>query len=66
MPGERRTQEEILTEIRAEREGLADALADLRQGVAAKRNTAAVVGGMITAGLTAVIAVKIARRLRGA
>lgn len=65
MPADRRTQEEILGEITAEREELAGALADLRASVAAKRSAAAVVGGVLAAGLTAVIAARIARRFHG-
>jgi len=65
VPGKRRTQEEIIQEIAAEREDLADALADLREGVAAKRTAASVAGGVVAAALTALVAVKIARSLRG-
>ena len=45
MPGERRTEEEIRRELTTEREGLADALAELRESVAAKRRSAAASAG---------------------
>lgn len=65
MPGERRTEEEIRRELTTEREGLADALAELRESVAAKRRPAAVVGGALAAGLAALTAMKVHRRHRG-
>lgn len=64
MPGNRRGEEEIRREIATERDDLADALADLRGGIYAKRRLAAVVGGALAAGLTALGVVKVARRLR--
>ncbi len=65
MSGDRRTEEEIRREITTEREQLADALADLREGIDAKRRPAAVVGGALAAGLAAAAAVTVVRRLKG-
>ncbi len=65
MPGDRRSEEEIRREIAAEREQLADALADLREGIDGKRRLATVVGGALAAGLGAVVAAKLVRRLKG-
>lgn len=64
MPAERRTEEEIRRDITTEREHLAEALADLRDGIHAKRRPAAVVGGALAAGLAAAAAAKIARRIK--
>lgn len=64
MPGERRTEAEIRNEITAEREHLADALGDLREGVDAKRRTAAAVGGALGAMFFTAVAFKILRRVR--
>jgi len=58
-----RSEEEILREITTERERLADALADLRGDIHAKRRLAIVVGGALAAGLAATAAVKVVRRL---
>jgi hypothetical protein len=65
VPADRRTEQEIRREITAERAQLADALADLRQGIAAKRRPAAIVGGALAAGLTAAAAFKVRRLFRG-
>lgn len=65
MPGDRRAEEEIRREIATERDELADALADLREGIYEKRRLAAVVGGALVAGLAATAAVKVVRRLKG-
>ena len=64
MAAERRTQEQILSEIAAERAQLADALTDLRTGIDAKRRPAAVVGGVLAAGLATAAALRVVRRLR--
>jgi len=64
VAGERRTEEEIRREIASEREELASALADLRQGVDAKRRLAVVVGGTLTAALATVAALQLGRRFR--
>ncbi len=63
MPSDGRTDVEIRREIAAEREQLADALTDLRASVAAKRRPAAVVVGVLVAGIAAVVALRVARRL---
>ena len=65
MPGDRRTVEEIRREIATEREQLVDALADLREGIAAKCRLAAVVGAALAVGLAAATAVTVVRRLKG-
>jgi hypothetical protein len=64
VPGDRRTDEDILREITAEREQLAAALADLREGIDAKRRFATIVGGALATGLAAVAAFKVARRFK--
>ena len=63
MPDDRRTEQEIRLEIAAEREQLVGAVADLRAGIDAKRRSAAIVGAVLAAGVTAAVALKIARRL---
>lgn len=62
MPSERRGQDEILREIATERERLADALVDLREGIERRRRVAVVVGGTIAAGLAVAAAIKAVRR----
>jgi hypothetical protein len=64
VPGDRRTDKDIRREITTEREQLAAALADLHEGIDAKRRFAAVVGGALAAGLAVVAAFKVVRRLR--
>lgn len=64
MPGDRRADADIRREITTEREQLAAALADLREGIDAKRRFAAVVGGVLAAGLAAAAAFKVVRRLK--
>ena len=63
MPDDRRTEQEIRSEIAAEREQLVGAIADLRAGIGAKRTSAAIVGAVLAAGLTAAAAFKVVRRL---
>jgi hypothetical protein len=63
MSSERRSQEEIRRAIASEREELAHALVDVREGIASKRRTAAIVGGAILAVLAAGAVLKIARRV---
>jgi hypothetical protein len=65
VPSDHRTEEEIRREITTEREQLADALADLREGIDAKRRPAVVVGGVLAAALAAAVAIKVVRRLKG-
>jgi hypothetical protein len=64
VSADRRTEEAIRREITTERAQLADALADLRESVNAKRRPAAVVGGALAAGLTTAVAVKVLRLIR--
>ena len=56
MQGDSRTEEEIRREIATERQHLTDALADLREGIAAKRRPA----GLALTGLAALLAVGVA------
>jgi hypothetical protein len=65
VPGDRRTDTEIRRDITSERVHLAEALADLREGIDAKRRPVAIVGAALAAGLAAAAAIKVARRLRG-
>jgi hypothetical protein len=64
VPGERRTEEEIRREIAAERDQLAT-LADLRERIDDKRRPAVAAVGALAAGIAAMAAVKVVRRLRG-
>lgn len=63
MPSNRRTDEDIRREIATEREQLAGSLADLREGVEAKRRPATVVAGVLAAALATAVAFKVVRRL---
>lgn len=65
MADEQRTDADIRNEISAEREQLADALADLRAGVDAKRRLAGALGAIVVAGLATAASMRVARRLRG-
>ena len=65
MQGERRTEEEIRRELAAERQELADALADLREGIAAKRRPAVLAFAGLAAVLTVAVAVRVLRFSRG-
>lgn len=62
---EPRTDEDIRSEITAERQRLIDALADLREGIEKKRRLAVFAGTLIAAGLATGTSVKTIRRLRG-
>lgn len=64
-PRERRPQGEIRRDIASEREQLADALADLRESIDAKRRPAAMVGGALLAAAAAAAGLAIRSRLRG-
>lgn len=64
MPSDGRTEEEIRREIASEREQLAEALADLRVGLGAKRRVAAAVAGTVAVGLAALTGLRLVRRLR--
>ena len=64
MPGERRTDEQIRSEIATERELLADSLDDLRAGVAEKRRLAIAAAAAVGAGVATAAAVKIALHFR--
>lgn len=66
MPVERRTEEEILRELVAEREQLDRALADLRAEVVAKRRPVAVVTVTVAALGGVWILLRLVRRLGGA
>jgi hypothetical protein len=63
VPSERRSQEEIRREIALERDRLAEALDDVREGIASKRRAAVAVGGTIVAVLGVVAATRLARHL---
>lgn len=65
MQGERRTEEEIRRDIATEREQLANALADLREGISAKRSLAVLVLAGLAGLLALVVAVKVIRFSRG-
>jgi hypothetical protein len=65
VASDRRTEADIRLEIAAEREHLVRALTDVREGVAAKRKPAALVGGLLAAGLALAVLRGIARRLAG-
>ena len=65
MQGDRRTEEEIRSEIATERQQLADALADLRKGVAAKRRPAVLALTGLALVVTAAVAVRVVRFSRG-
>lgn len=65
MQDERRTEEEIRRELAAERQQLADALADLREGIAAKRRPAVLALSGLAAGLAVAVAVRVLRFARG-
>jgi hypothetical protein len=65
VPSDHRTEEEIRREITAEREQLADALADLREGIDAKRKPVTVISSVLAAALAAAMAIKVVRRLKG-
>lgn len=59
-----RSEEQIRSELEAERQGLAGALADLREELRSARRLPALAGGALLAGLAAAAAVKAARRSR--
>ena len=65
MQGDRRTEEEIRNEIATERQQLADALADLRKGIGAKRRPAVIALAGLAALLVVAVAVKVLRFSRG-
>jgi len=65
VPGERRTEDEIRGEIATERGELETALADLKQGIDAKRRPATVVGVALAAGLATLATLKVRRLVRG-
>ena len=60
MPNDQRTEEQIRTEIAAQREELVVAVAGLRDGIAAKQRTAVVVAVAVP---VAVASLLVARRL---
>ena len=65
MQGDSRTEEEIRRQIATEREQLASALADLREGISAKRSLAVLVLAGLAGLLALVVAVKVIRFSRG-
>lgn len=65
MPAKRRTEADIRNEMSAQREQLAGALVDLREGINAKRRTAAKVGAVLATGVAAVVAFRVVRGLTG-
>ena len=65
MIAERRTDEQIRSEIASERAELVEALADLRAGVDGKRRMAAAVAGSLAGATAALTAGQVGRRLRG-
>ena len=65
MAAEQRTDADIRSEIAVERDQLETALADLREGIAAKRRIATAIGTLVATGVAAVVSVKVARRFRG-
>ena len=65
MQGDGRTEEEIRSEIATEREQLATALADLREGISAKRKLAVLVLAALGALLALAVAAKVIRFSRG-
>jgi hypothetical protein len=60
-----RTDQQIRSEISAEREQLVEALADLREGVRAKRNLAAAVAALTSVAVATAASIKLVRRFRG-
>jgi hypothetical protein len=66
VAAERRSSEDIRRELAAERDQLADALADLRGGMQARRRSAALGGGALAVALGAAAALRVVRRLRRA
>lgn len=64
MPADGRSEAQIRAEIAAEREQLAEALADLRQGLSGKRRIAALAGGAAATGLATAVALKLIRAFR--
>lgn len=65
MAADPRTDQQIRSEISAEREQLVEALADLREGVRAKRNLAAAVAALTSVALATAASIKLVRRFRG-
>ncbi len=65
MAAERRTDAEIRGEISAERQELAAALTDLREGIESKRRLATATVTLAAAGIAAMASIKLVRRFRG-
>jgi hypothetical protein len=63
MAAERRSAEEIRSELATEREQLADALSNLREDARSARRIPMIAGGALLAGLAAVAAFKAVRGL---
>ena len=64
MAAEPRTDQQIRSEISAEREQLVEALADLREGVRAKRNLAAAAVALTSIALATAASIRLVRRFR--
>jgi hypothetical protein len=60
----RRSEEEIRSELAAERQRLVESFADLRASVEAKKRPAARAAGAIAAGAVALLALKVGRALK--
>lgn len=65
MPAEQRSEEQIRSELAAEREQLTAALGDLRAGIDAKRRPAARAAKVAATALAAIVALKVGRRVSG-
>lgn len=65
MAAEPRTDEQIRSEIAAEREQLAAALDDLRAGVRSKRRLATLAASLVAALFAVLASLRVRRRLRG-
>ena len=64
MRADPRTDEQIRSDIAAEREQLVLALGDLRDNVRAKRRLAVAAGALVTTGLAIAASLRIARRFQ--
>ncbi len=60
----RRSEEEIRSELAAERQRLVESFADLRASVEAKKRPATRAAGAIAAGAVALLALKVGRALK--
>ena len=65
MGAEKRSVEELRSELSSERDQLAGALTDLREDLHSARRIPIIAGGALLAGLAAVAAIKVARSRGG-